>query len=146
MGRSQKQSESRITVEQTVRDYPKLSHKVVYVLEFSFNELTKEDTMNIGSAFERSRKPVPDLSSVIIDKMLDPETRYHIKDIRKSVLEYNKLSTQQKSATRNLKRTVFGTDAYILEVNSSNNIMNEMSQGNNLFFVKFYIESSKTQS
>lgn len=139
MGRSKKKSKSGVTWEQEMDNKKHLSHKVVYVLEFRFNDLTKEEINEISRLANNSKKPVPDLSAGVIDKLMNQETGYHIYDIRKSVLLYEKLTPMQRSGTRNVKNSFLGKDAYILETNASNNIVADMQIGQNRFFVKFYI-------
>ena len=139
MGKSTK-NKSRITFEQQVQEKKKLSQKIVYVLELSFNELSIEERNNISNNVTYAKKPVPDISSVIIGMLLDPEKSFHLHDIRKSVYEYNKLTEEQKGNARNYKNIFLGKNVYILETNASMNIVDNMNNGKNRFFVKFYLD------
>ena len=132
----------RVTYEEKVKEKKHLHKKTVYVLEFMFKDLLVEDKKNIRNIVTNSKVAVPDVSQAVVHKLLDGESSYHLYDIRKSVIEYKKLTKEQKRKAKNYKNIFLGKNVCILETNASNNISDDMNQGKNRFFLKFFLLKS----
>jgi len=117
----------------------KLRKGVVYVLEMTINELNDTDREGIKIILMDGNKPVPDFSSVIVKKFGTTDAKIYVHDVRRSVIDYNKLTIEDKQGAYMVNGVVEGVSINILEINPSYGEINDVHGGKHLYFTKFYI-------
>lgn len=112
----------------------KLKKKTIYVLEVVLNNLNSYDFNQINLIISNSKTFLPDFTQFFINEYTENPKRFTIKDLRKSVYQYEKLGSNLQQA-KFIKAGVFSKGAKIYDTMTNNS-----RDTNCTFYIRFFVD------